>query len=412
MLLLYRIGSEAIKMNNNRKNALWLAGLSFAASLLVSMYITNFQYSPVVVLYPLISIFGIIGILLRIKEVLIASAIISLALMILGIMTVGGLFFISSLPLLISAFVYQGDFEKVDVDETTKRTARIMMIASLFAAIAAGLVEVSWLYVHFSSGQWILSDIEFIFLILLLAVLPVLGLTGLSRGNKELLGTSAAMSIVLAVFMGIFLRRLMFLISPLLLILSAFVYGNGINKQIKKETIDPGFKKIALVLAGASLFVAVIITLYSEIVLIADGCYTYQTSLTSGGTICSDFRPDYVIPVFLSFFGIAGILRENKLMLYSSAALSFVRIVVHLSQIAVLFLPSFLMLIISAIVYQKGIRKAEGMEESAQNSRQYYVLLLLFAFVILWMIAVYIFVQPSSINGGSGYAQAPAKQIP
>lgn len=148
------------KMNNNRKNALWLAGLSFAASLLVSVYITNFQYSPVVVLYPLISLFGIIGILLRKKEVLIASALISLALMILGIMTVGGLFFISSLPLLISTFVYQGDFEKVDADETTKRTARIMMIASLFAAIAAGIVEVSWLYVHFSSGQWILSDIE------------------------------------------------------------------------------------------------------------------------------------------------------------------------------------------------------------------------------------------------------------
>ena len=111
-------------MNNNRKNALWLAGLSFAASLLVSVYITNFQYSPVVVLYPLISLFGIIGILLRKKEVLIASALISLALMILGIMTVGGLFFISSLPLLISTFVYQGDFEKVDADETIKKNCK------------------------------------------------------------------------------------------------------------------------------------------------------------------------------------------------------------------------------------------------------------------------------------------------
>ena len=261
-------------MNNNRKNALWLAGLSFAASLLVSVYITNFQYSPVVVLYPLISLFGIIGILLRKKEVLIASALISLALMILGIMTVGGLFFISSLPLLISTFVYQGDFEKVDADETTKRTARIMMIASLFAAITAGIVEISWLYVEFSSGQWILSDIEFIFLILLLSVLPVLGLKGISRGNKELLDTSAAMSIVLAVFMGIFMRRTMFLISPVLLIISAFVYGNGIKRQIKKEIVDQGFKKTALVLAGASMLVAVIITLYSEIVLIADGCYT------------------------------------------------------------------------------------------------------------------------------------------
>ena len=403
-------------MNNNRKNALWLAGLSFAASLLVSAYITTFQYSPVVVIYPFISLLGIIGILLRKKEVLIISALISLALMILGIMTVGGLFFISSLPLLISTFVYPGGFEKVDVDKTSKRTARIIMIASLFAAVAAGIVELSWLYVKFSSGKWILSDIEFVFLILLLSVLPVLGLIGISRGNRDFLNTSAAISIVLAVFMGIFLRRPMFLVSTLLLMISAFVYGSGIKRQIKKETeieiVDPGFKKTALVLAGASMLVAVIITLYSEIVLIADGCYTYHTSSTSGGTICSDFRPDYVIPVLLSFIGIVGILRENKLMLYSSAAVSFVRMVVYLSQIAVLFLPSFLMLIISAFVYQKGIRKAEGMEEASQNNKQYYVLLLLFVFVILWIIAVYIFVQPSSITGESGYGQAPAKQIP
>lgn len=408
------------KMNNNRKNALWLASLSFAASLLVSAYITTFQYSPVVVIYPFISLLGIIGILLRKKEVLIISALISLALMILGIMTVGGLFFISSLPLLISTFMYPGDFEKVDVDvdKTSKRTARVMMIASLFAAVIAGIVEASWIYVKFSSGKWILSDIEFIFLILLLAVLPVLGLIGINRGNRDFLNTSAAISIVLAVFMGIFLRRPMFLVSTLLLMISVFVYGSGTKRQIKKETeteieiVDPGFKKTALVLAGASMLVAVIITLYSEIVLIADGCYTYHTSSTSGGTICSDFRPDYVIPVLLSFFGVAGILRENKLMLYSSAAVSFVRMVVYLSQIAVLFLPSFLMLIISAFVYQKGIRKAEGMEEATENNEQYYVLLLLFAFVVVWIIAVYIFVQPSSITGESGYAQAPAKQIP
>lgn len=399
-------------MNNNRKNALILACISFAASLLVSVYITTFQYSPVVVLYPFISLLGIIGILSRKKEILIASALISLALMILGIMTVGGLFFISSLPLLISTFVYPGDFEKVEVDEKAKGIARITIIASLFAAIAAGIAELSWLYVKFSSGKWILSDIEFIFLILLLAVLPVMGLMGISRGNLDFLNTSAAISAVLAVFMGIFLRRPMFLVSALLFMIAVFVYGSGTGRQIKKETVDTGLKKAALVLAVASMLVAVIITLYSEIVLIADGCYTYRTSSTSGGTICSDFRPDYVIPVFLSFFGIAGILRENKLLLYSSAAVSFVRMVVYLSQIAVLFVPSFLMLIISAFVYQKGIRKAEILEESVENSRQYYALLLLFAFVVIWIIAVYIFVQPGSINVESGYASIPAKQIP
>ncbi|MDL5502964.1 MAG: hypothetical protein QSU88_07085, partial [Candidatus Methanoperedens sp.] len=86
--------------------------------------------------------------------------------------------------------------------------------------------------------------------------------------------------------------------------------------------------------------------------------------------------------------------------------------VVYLSPIAVLFLPSFLMLIISAFVYQKGTRKAGVSEEAMENSRQYYVLLLLFAFVIVWIIAVYIFVQPGSINGESGYTYIPAKPTP
>jgi len=51
------------RMNNNRRNALWLAGLSFTVSMLICAYITSFQYSPVVVVFPLISLIGIIGIL-------------------------------------------------------------------------------------------------------------------------------------------------------------------------------------------------------------------------------------------------------------------------------------------------------------------------------------------------------------
>jgi len=399
-------------MENNRKYALWLACISFTASLLSSVYITSFQYSPVVVFFPFISVIGIIGILSGNKEILIASALISLSITILGIMTVGGLFAASSLPLIISAFVYMDGSENVDADERTKRTAGIGMIASLFAAIAAGIAEVSWLYVKFSSGKWILSDIEFIFLISLLAVLPVLGFIGINRGKKDFLSISAAISIVLAVFMGIFLRRPLFLISPMLLIISTFVYLSGIKSQIKKEIISPHLKKIALVLAGASMLVALIMTFYSELMLITDGCYTYHDSPTSGGTICSDFRPDYVIPVILSFFGIAGVLRENKIILYASAVLSFVRMVIFLSPFGIFFLPSSVMLIISALIYQKGIQKAEVMEEAVENSRQFYFLLLLFAFVVIWIIAVYILVQPGDSIRESGYGQihAPASR--
>jgi hypothetical protein len=399
------------KMNNNRKNALCLASLSFAVSILVCAYITSFQYSPVVVVFPFISLIGIIGILNRNKEVLIASALISLSVTILGIMTVGGLFAVSSLSLLISTFVYMGEFEKVDVDEKAKRNAKILMIASLIAAIAAGIAEVSWLYVKFSSGKMILSDIEFIFLYSLPGILPVLGLIGIRNANREFLNVSAAISMVLAVFMGLFMRRTMFLVSAILMIISALVYGSGIKRQIKNEIMDVKLKETALILAGSSLLAVMIMTLYSEIVIITDGCYSYHTSSTSGGTICSDFRTDYVIPVFLSFVGITGILRENKSLLYASAAISFVRMVLFLSPLGVLFLPSPIMLIISAFVYQKGIRKAQLMEEEVENRRQYYFLLLLFAFVAIWIIAVYIFLQPSGIMGVSGYAEAPAKQI-
>jgi hypothetical protein len=395
-------------MKNNQKNALWLAGLSFAVSILVCAYITSFQYSPVVVVFPFISLIGIIGILNRNKEVLIASALISLSITILGIMTVGGLFAVSSLPLLISTFVYLGEFEKVDVDEKAKRNARIVMIASLIAAMAAGIAEVSWLYVKFSSGKMILSDIEFIFLFSLPGILPVLGLIEIRNANREFLNVSAAISMLLAVFMGLFMRRIMFLVSAILLIISALVYGSGIKRQIKNEIMDAKLKETALILAVSSLLAVMIMTLYSEIVIITDGCYTYQTSPTSGGTICSDFRIDYVIPVFLSSVGIAGILRENKNLLYASAAISFVRMVLFSSPLGVLFLPSPIMLIISAFVYQKGIRKAPVMEEGVENRRHYYFLLLLFAFVAIWIIAVYIFVDPGSIMGESGYGKFPA----
>ncbi len=335
-------------MNDNQKTALWLACLSFLAALGAARFIAEsieFWLSPIILIFTSIPLAGAIGILLRNKEILIASALLSLGLTLLGIMTVGGMFVASSVMLIASSFVYLNDSGKSDVDEKTKRAAEILVIASLFIAIAAAVAEVSWLYVKIASGKWILSDIEFIFLLSLPVVLAILALKGIREGNKEVLGASGSMSLVLAIFMGLFLQRLLFLASSALLIISAFAYRSGIIHEIKRETIDAGLKKTALVLAGASLMVAVIITLYSELVLTANGCYTYQTSATSGGTICSDFRPDYVIPVILSAVGIAGILRENKIMVHASAVVSFVRMIVYLSPVGVLFFPSFVLLI-------------------------------------------------------------------
>lgn len=117
--------------------------------------------------------------------------------------------------------------------------------------------------------------------------------------------------------------------------------------------------------------------------------------------ICEDFRPSYVLPVILSVIGAAGILRNNKIMINISAALSFVRLVTSLSAIDIFFVPSFAALIISAFVYQKGIRKGDIHIETWENSRQYYVLLLLFAVIIIWIFSVYLFIHPNT-SGESG----------
>jgi len=63
--------------------------------------------------------------------------------------------------------------------------------------------------------------------------------------------------------------------------------------------------------------------------------------------------------------------------------------------------PSFAVLIISAFVYQKGIRKVDTFVETGENRRQYYVLLLLFAVLIIWVFSVYLFIHPNT-SGGSG----------
>jgi len=148
--------------------------------------------------------------------------------------------------------------------------------------------------------------------------------------------------------------------------------------------------------------------------LFSNGCYNYQTSPTSGGYTCGDFRPDYVIPVIILAVGMAGILRESKLLLYAAATVSFVRIVGYLQPIASLFLPSFIALILSALIYKMGIRKVEPQVEVRENTKEYYILLFLSALVVFWIIAVYMFVHPNSVEsqGGYGYESAPAKQAP
>lgn len=400
-------------MKKNKKNALWLAGLSLVASLLAFLFITTeagispfVLVSPVVLIMAFASLIGVLGIIYQNKEVLIISSLMSLALTILGIVSIGMFFIVPSLLLIISTFVYLRDEPVVEVNEKARRAAFVTAIASLFIAIAATVPEVSW------KGS-ITAALFFGLIFYLFPLMPpILGIIGIRNRNKEFLIASSALSLVLAIFLLLLLRKPLFLASSVLLVLSAFAYQGGVIGKFKREIADARLKKIALVLAGIALVAAMVTTLYSEFVLVTDGCYSYQTSPTSTERICSDFRTDYVIPVIISTIGIAGILKENKLLLYASATVSFVRIVAYLQPIASLFLPSFIALILSALIYKMGIRRVEPQVEVQENTKQYYVLLFLFATVILWIIAVYIFVHPGSIEMSGGYGYAPAKQTP
>jgi hypothetical protein len=64
-------------MNNNRKHALWFAGLSLAASLLGFLFFTTeggisplVLVSPVVLILAFVPIAGILGIITKNKEIL------------------------------------------------------------------------------------------------------------------------------------------------------------------------------------------------------------------------------------------------------------------------------------------------------------------------------------------------------
>ncbi|MCX9083365.1 MAG: hypothetical protein OIN87_01040 [Candidatus Methanoperedens sp.] len=330
------------RMNNNKKNALWLAGLSLATSVLAFLFFTagsslspSALVSPVLLLFAFVPLAGVLGIIYRNKEVLIISSLISLALTILGIVSIGFLFVVPSLLLIISTFVYLLDEPVGEVNEKARSAAFKFAIASLFVAIAGTATEVSF-------GGTILALAFGLIFYLFPLIPPVLGIAGIRNRSKEFLFTSCAISLVLGIFLGLLFRKPLFLASSMLLVISAFAYQGGVIGEFKTEMVDARSKKIALVLAGVALVVTMATTIYSESVLITDGCYNYQTSPTSGGYTCGDFRPDYVIPVIILAVGMAGILMENKLLLYAAATVSLVRIVGYLQPVASLFLPSFI----------------------------------------------------------------------
>ncbi len=405
-------------MTNNRRNALWLSGLSLAISLLALLFFAagaSFSpfspllvlESPVVLILAFAPLIGMLGVVYKNKEVLIISSLLSIALTVLGIVSIGVFFVAPSLFLIASTFVYLSDEPAAEANEKARKTALIAALVSLFTAIAAMAPIVS-----FRESVLALAFGALFYLFPLIP--PILGMVGIRNRNREFLFASSAISLVLAIFLMLLLHRLLFLASSALLVLSALAYQSGITGEIKMETTDARLKKIAILLAGISLVAAMAATLYSELILISGGCYSYQTSPTSGGRICGDFRVDYVIPVIISVVAMAGILRDNKLLLYASGTISFARVVTYLQPIANLFIPSFVALIVSALIYKMGIRRLEYQVKVQESREQFYVLLLISAVAIFWIIAVYIFVHPSSTGMSSGYdyEQLPAKQAP
>jgi hypothetical protein len=104
----------------------------------------------------------------------------SIALTILGILSIGFLFVVPSLLLIISTFVYLKDEPVVEVNEKARRAAFAIDLVSLFAALAAILPELS------SKGSMPALAFGLIFYSFPL-IPPILGIVGIRNGNKEFL---------------------------------------------------------------------------------------------------------------------------------------------------------------------------------------------------------------------------------
>lgn len=394
---------------NNRKNPLILAYLSFVAALIVAFITTiSISFSPIIVIFPILPVAGIIGIKKRNKELIVIPALISFTISLLAIMSVGILLITSSLLMIASSFLFLKTEPEVEVHEKARKTANIAALSSLFASAAASVYALFWLYLGASSSSFQVVGLVFYSVPILF---PLLGIIGIRNGNAGFLNTSSAFSLITGIFLGLLLQKTLFLASPLLLVISAFVYQEGIALETR-EFVDKGFWKIALILAAVSLLSGAGAAIYSEMALVTDGCYSYQTSPTSGGTVCSDFRPDYVIPVIFSAIGIAGILRQNRMLLYASASLYLAMMVRYISYMGVFFFPSFILLLFSAVAYQKGVRKTGNILEKPVDSKNAGILLfLLLLFVVLWIIAVYYFVEPASSGMSGGYGTVRSHRV-
>ncbi len=156
-----------MNITGNRKTALFLAAVALVFALISFYAVSEYATSPLLIIYALAPLAAIIGIVSGNKAVLVASSLISLTMTTLGVMTVGYLFVPSSLALIVSMFIYLEDSEKVLVDEKRKGMATNSIYASLISAIAAASFEWQWLPAKIASGNWILPDIEIIFLFLL-----------------------------------------------------------------------------------------------------------------------------------------------------------------------------------------------------------------------------------------------------
>ncbi len=241
-------------MNNNQKNALWLACISFLASLFAALFIAERIMAPAFAVLVFIPLLGLIGVLKKNKEILVVSALISLCLAILTIVSVGMLFLPSSIFLVISAIVC---LSKADIEEVagkTKRSAQMAALASLIAAIGIAVSEVP--LQHSGTAPLFISLLLFFYFPLILP--PILGLAGIHLGKKDFLSMSAAISSVVAISLLLLSRNPLYLVSPMLLIFSAFAYHAEIIGAANKENIDAKIKIIAFVLAGISILVAII----------------------------------------------------------------------------------------------------------------------------------------------------------
>jgi hypothetical protein len=109
--------------------------------------------------------------------------------------------------------------------------------------------------------------------------------------------------------------------------------------------------KAASVLSASSIVLSITAIIFLTFYGAAYSSMSLETGKIKTG-IASEFKPFYLIWLFLPVSGFVGILKRNRRILWTSAIAMFLITALTLFSIGLPFLPASLLLLTAAVVYR------------------------------------------------------------